>query len=103
MENHEDFVAWLRSVAPYIHAFRGKTFVIAFPGELVKADYLTVLAHDISLLQALGIKVVLVHGSRPQVAEQLLLRNVKEQFFNVASFNEHSPNVILSRLESFIL
>ncbi|MCC7058856.1 MAG: N-acetylglutamate synthase, partial [Burkholderiaceae bacterium] len=23
------FVSWLRQVAPYIHAFRGKTFVVA--------------------------------------------------------------------------
>src|SRR5450759_4245559 len=30
-----DFVAWFRSVAPYINAFRGRTFVIAFGGEAV--------------------------------------------------------------------
>ena len=33
----EQFVHWLRTVAPYIHAFRGKTLVVAFPGELVLA------------------------------------------------------------------
>jgi amino-acid N-acetyltransferase len=82
MENPTQFVQWLRSVAPYIHAFRNKTFVIAFPGELVMAGDLPVLAHDLSLLHALGIKVVLVHGSRPQVAEQLALRNVEAYFHN---------------------
>ncbi len=82
MENPTQFVQWLRSVAPYIHAFRGKTFVIAFPGELVAAGALPVLAHDLSLLHALGIKVVVVHGSRPQVAEQLALRNVEGRFTN---------------------
>lgn len=80
MENPSQFVQWLRSVAPYIHAFRGKTFVVAFPGELVMAGALPVLAHDLSLLHALGIKVVIVHGSRPQVEEQLALRNVKAHF-----------------------
>ena len=70
----------MRSVAPYIHAFRGKTFVVAFPGELVMAGALPVLAHDLSLLHALGIKVVLVHGSRPQVEEQLALRKVDSRF-----------------------
>src|SRR3982751_2389195 len=55
MENQLQFVHWLRSVAPYIHAFRGKTFVVAFPGELVVAGALTVLAQDLSLLVALGI------------------------------------------------
>lgn len=70
----------MRSVAPYIHAFRGKTFVVAFPGELVKAGRLPVLAHDLSLLHALGIKVVIVHGSRPQVEEQLGLRNIAPRY-----------------------
>lgn len=82
MENPVEFVQWLRSVAPYIHAFRGKTFVVAFPGELVAAGALPVLAHDLSLLHALGIKVVVVYGSRPQVAEQLALRNVAGRFHN---------------------
>jgi amino-acid N-acetyltransferase len=82
MENPIQFVQWLRSVAPYIHAFRGKTFVVAFPGELVKAGALPVLAHDLSLLHALGIKVVIVHGSRPQVEEQLALRNVEPHYHN---------------------
>lgn len=40
------------------------------------------LAHDLSLLHALGIKVVLVHGSRPQVEEQLELRHVKSHYYN---------------------
>ena len=82
MENANEFVQWLRSVAPYIHAFRGKTFVVAFPGELVKAGGLPVLAHDLSLLTALGIRIVVVHGSRPQVEEQLALRNVEARYHN---------------------
>ena len=82
MDNPTQFVAWLRSVAPYIHAFRGKTFVVAFPGELVRAGALPVLAHDLSLLHALGIKVVIVYGSRPQVEEQLALRQQQSRFHN---------------------
>lgn len=80
MENPTQFVRWFRSVAPYIHAFRGKTFVVAFPGEMVEAGVLPVLAHDLSLLHALGIKIVVVHGFRPQVAEQLTLRNAECRF-----------------------
>jgi amino-acid N-acetyltransferase len=80
MEHQLQFVHWLRSVAPYIHAFRGKTFVVAFPGELVMAGALPVLAQDLSLLHALGIKVVIVYGSRPQVEEQLALRNLEARY-----------------------
>lgn len=75
-----DFVGWLRSVAPYIHAFRNKTFVVAFPGELVMANQLETLVHDLSLLQAMGMRIVLAYGSRPQVQEQLRLRQIEDRY-----------------------
>ncbi|WP_091906671.1 amino-acid N-acetyltransferase [Chitinasiproducens palmae] len=74
------FVDWLRAVAPYIHAFRNKTFVVGFGGELVSAGRLNTLVQDVALLQAMGIQIVLVHGSRPQVEEQMRLRNLSSQF-----------------------
>ncbi len=74
------FVEWFRAVAPYIHAFKRRTFVIGFGGELVQEGRLARTAQDISLLRALGIRVVLVHGSRPQVEEQLRLRNASSRF-----------------------
>lgn len=76
----EQFVTWLRAVAPYIHAFRGKTFVVAFPGELVVAGRLNALVQDIGLLHAMGMRIVVVHGSRPQINEQLRLRGVPERY-----------------------
>ncbi|QAA93740.1 amino-acid N-acetyltransferase [Pollutimonas thiosulfatoxidans] len=74
------FVRWFREVAPYVHDFRGKTFVVAFGGELVSDGALNALIQDLSLLSALGVKLVLVHGSRPQVNEQLKLKGYQTQF-----------------------
>jgi amino-acid N-acetyltransferase len=74
------FVRWLRDVAPYVHAHRGRTFVIAFCGELVDAGRLNALVQDVSLLHAMGIRVVIVHGSRPQVQAQLALKGLTAQF-----------------------
>ncbi|GAA5087892.1 amino-acid N-acetyltransferase [Paenalcaligenes hermetiae] len=73
------FVRWFREVAPYVHRFRGKTFVIGFGGELIRDGFLNTLIPDLSLMSALGIKLVLVHGSRPQVNEQLRVKghNIK--------------------------
>ncbi|MGH8796256.1 MAG: amino-acid N-acetyltransferase [Caldimonas sp.] len=65
------FVPWFRTVAPHIHAYHGKTFVVAIAGELIAAGKLNSFAQDLSILQAMGIKLVLVHGFRPQVNEQL--------------------------------
>lgn len=74
------FVAWLRDVAPYVHAHRGKTFVVAFVGELVESGRLNALVHDLSLLHAMGIRLVIVHGSRPQVQAQMKLKGLQGRF-----------------------
>ena len=65
------FVPWFRAVAPYIHAYRGKTFVVGLAGEAIAAGKLNHFVQDLSILHAMGLKLVLVHGFRPQVTEQL--------------------------------
>jgi amino-acid N-acetyltransferase len=65
------FVPWFRSVAPYIHMHRGKTFVVGMAGEAVAAGKLASIVQDLALIQSMGVKIVLVHGFRPQVNEQL--------------------------------
>ena len=65
------FVPWFRSVAPYIHTHRGKTFVVGICGEAIAAGKLAHLAQDLALIQSMGVRIVLVHGFRPQVNEQL--------------------------------
>ncbi|MBI2293891.1 MAG: amino-acid N-acetyltransferase [Betaproteobacteria bacterium] len=66
-----DFVRWFRSAAPYIHAFRGRTFVIAFGGEVVADGKFMALTYDLNLLASLGVRLVLVHGARPQIETRL--------------------------------
>ena len=75
-----DFVAWFRSVAPYINAFRGKTFVIAFGGEVVADGKFVELAQDFNLLAALGIRLVLVHGARPQIEQHLIKNDISGSY-----------------------
>ena len=75
-----DFVTWFRSVAPYINAFRGKTFVIAFGGEVVADGKFVELTHDFNLLAALGIRLVLVHGARPQIERHLAKNNLGDTY-----------------------
>ncbi len=79
----DPFVDWFRHTSPYIHSHRGRTFVINFGGEAV-ADrtQFTNLIHDIAILQGLGIRLVLVHGARPQIEERLQGRNAEMQIVN---------------------
>lgn len=78
--NITEFVHWFRSAAPYINAFRGKTFVIAFGGEVVSEGQFVGLAHDINLLSSLGVRLVLVHGARPQVEAQMQERGAEMRY-----------------------
>jgi len=74
------FVPWFRAVAPYIHAYRGKTFVVALCGEAIAAGKLSAFVQDLAILHAMGIQIVLVHGFRPQVSEQLRAKGHPERF-----------------------
>ncbi|MDI6748726.1 MAG: amino-acid N-acetyltransferase [Rhodocyclaceae bacterium] len=77
----ERLVAWVRQAAPYIHAFRGRTFVIAFGGEALEdRDSAQALIHDIALLDSMGIRLVLVHGARPQIDAEMAARGLKPRF-----------------------
>ncbi|RFC38779.1 MAG: N-acetylglutamate synthase [Candidatus Nitrotoga sp. CP45] len=75
-----EFVAWFRSVAPYINAFRGRTFVVAFGGEVVADGKFTELTHDLNLLSSLGVRLVLVHGARPQIERHLSRNNLEDHY-----------------------
>ncbi len=66
-----EFVSWFRSVAPYIHAFRDKIFVLGFGGEMITDAKFVHFIHDINLLASLGVRLVLVHGARPQIQLRL--------------------------------
>ena len=76
----QPFVSWMRHAAPYIHAFRGKTFVIAFGGEVMLSEAAIALAHDCNLLEALGIRLVLVHGARPQIEAEMDRRGLPGRY-----------------------
>ncbi len=75
-----EFVAWFRSVAPYINAFRGRTFVVAFGGEVVADGNFVELTHDLNLLSSLGVRLVLVHGARPQIERHLSRNNLEDHY-----------------------
>ncbi len=81
-DNHQQFIESFRQSAPYIHAHRGRTFVIAFGGESVADNQFADLTHDIALLQSLGIRLVLVHGARPQIEKKLQANGSKFEYAN---------------------
>jgi len=75
-----DFVSSFRASAPYVHAHRGRAFVILVGGELLKSAGLVSFVHDLALLHALGVRLVLVAGARPQIDARLKSKGLERRF-----------------------
>jgi acetylglutamate kinase len=60
----------LKSAAPYIRMYKGKTFVVKAGGGVFTDTATTrVLVEQIAILHYFGVRVVLVHGGGPQLTE----------------------------------
>src|SRR2546423_3111352 len=60
----------LRSAAPYIRMYKGKTFVVKAGGGVFGDPQATrSLVEQIAILHHFGVRVVLVHGGGPQLTE----------------------------------
>ncbi|TBR37771.1 amino-acid N-acetyltransferase [Marinomonas agarivorans] len=71
MPDDLNYVEWFRHSSPYINAHREKTFVIFVPGEAVESSQFSNIISDLSLMDSLGVRLVIVHGSRPQIDRML--------------------------------
>ncbi|MFK7892579.1 MAG: amino-acid N-acetyltransferase [Granulosicoccus sp.] len=67
----DSVIDWFRAASPYINAHRGKTLVLALPGEWLRSELLPTLTHDLTLLSHLGLRLVVCFGLRAQVDEEL--------------------------------
>ncbi|TXJ07615.1 MAG: amino-acid N-acetyltransferase [Acinetobacter sp.] len=76
------YVHWFRDAAPYINMHRGKTFVLMFGGEALYSVNFQHIIHDIALLHALGIRLVLVYGARPQINTSLQQLGLETPFLH---------------------
>ena len=75
-----DYVNWLRHASPYINAHRDCTFVVMLPGEGIAHPNFANIVHDLVLLHSLGVRLVLVHGSRPQIEARLAARGLTPHY-----------------------
>ena len=65
--SNQQFVEWFREASPYIQAHRNKTFVVCLPGEAISSKGFNRLLRDLAQISHLGIRLVIVHGIRPQI------------------------------------
>ena len=79
LQNDLNYVDWFRHSSPYINAHRNKTFVIFIPGEAVESALFSNIISDLALMDSLGVRLVLVHGARPQIERSLSNRHLPSQ------------------------
>ena len=80
MQERTRFVGWFRASAPYIHAHRGRTFVVHIDGAAVAAGNFAGVVHDLALMRSLGVRLVVVHGARQQIERSLEQRGFSVRY-----------------------
>ena len=96
-EQAANHVQWFRHSSPYINAHRGKTFVVMLPGEGVRHPNFINIVHDIALLNSLGVRLVLVHGARPQIDERLKQAGLTSEFSRRLRITEPATMGLISQ------
>lgn len=72
----------IRQAFGYINKFQGKTFVIKIDSELISGQFFPVLIKDLVLLHQMGIRIVIVPGTRSRIDEILKTYNIQCRFVN---------------------
>ena len=77
----QDIATVLTEALPYLQRYAGKTVVIKYGGNAMENDELkNSFARDVTLLKAVGITPVVVHGGGPQIGSMLKRLNIDSQF-----------------------
>ena len=82
MSDTYQHVKWFRDSSPYINAHRGKTFVVYLSGDAIADENFTNIVGDIVLLNSLGVRLVLVYGTKPQIDSHLEIQNMTSVITN---------------------
>lgn len=90
----------LRAAAPYLRLYRGRVFVVKLGGEVLsRASRIQALVEQAGVLQALGVRVVIVHGGGPQSTE--LTERLKHKVHMVAGRRVTGPEDL--KVASYVL
>lgn len=97
--NTQDYVKWFRHSTPYINKHSDKTFVLMLPGEAITHANFHNIVHDIALLCSLDVRLVLVHGARPQIDERLQIADTFSHFHkNLRITDSENLNFIIQAI-----
>ncbi len=83
MIGRKEQAEFLLEAMPYIEKYQNKILVIKYGGNAMQSDELKQsVMRDLTLLQFVGIKVVLVHGGGPEISQTLSRMGIASRFVN---------------------
>ncbi|WOT04994.1 amino-acid N-acetyltransferase [Shewanella youngdeokensis] len=93
-----ELVDGFRHSTSYVNAHRGKTFVVMLGGEALAQPGFKAIINDIALLHSLGIKIVLVHGARPQIDDALAQNGLTPEYYNGVRITEEDTLKVIKQV-----
>ncbi|MGL6261129.1 amino-acid N-acetyltransferase [Vibrio sp. WXL210] len=89
-------VKGFRQSTPYVNAHRDKTMVFMIGGEAIADKNFTNIVSDLALLHSLGVRIVLVHGCRPQINTILAHHNYATPYHKgIRVTDEHALGLVM--------
>lgn len=86
----QGFVGFMREASPYLRAHRDQTFVVYLGGEAIDGPGFPLVIQDLALLCGIGVKLVLVHGARPQVEARLQAAGIATHLVRDLRVTDHA-------------
>jgi len=85
-----------KDIENYVEIFEGKIIVIKYGGHAMGDKKLAhTFAEDVTILQKLGIKPVVIHGGGPQIGAMLEKLNIESSFINgLRVTNEETVEIV---------
>ena len=85
-----------KDIENYVEMFQGKIIVIKYGGHAMGDKKLAhTFAEDVTILQKLGIKPVVIHGGGPQIGSMLEKLNIESSFVNgLRITNEETVEIV---------
>ena len=85
-----------KDIENYLNKFKEKVIVIKFGGHAMGDKKLShTFAEDVTILQKLGLRPVVIHGGGPQIGSMLEKLNIESSFINgLRITNEETVEIV---------
>ena len=89
----------IKDVPKYVEKYKNELIVIKYGGNVfIKREIFNNFIEDISLINKLGLSIVVVHGGGPRIERELKKENIKTRFINGLRVTDEKVIKIVERV-----